>query len=196
MNNTITIGITGGIGSGKSFICRILSAMGYPVFYSDQVAKELMSSDNELISGIKTLFGQEAYTVNQELNRPFLAKKIFEDQSLRNKLNELVHPRVRKEFSRIASETQSPFIFNEAAILFETGAHKNFDRMVLVTAPESLRIQRVQKRDNSSEEEIKKRMNAQWSDEKKIPLADFVIHNDEQQMLLPQIHEMIQKFSS
>lgn len=196
MENTITIGITGGIGSGKSFICQILSTMGYPVFYSDKVAKELMATDQELKSDIQQLFGDEAYFTNGELNRTHLASAIFNNQELREQLNALVHPKVRQAFTALKKSTSSDFIFNEAAILFETAAYKNFDKMVLVTAPKSLKIQRIKQRDQASEEEILARMNAQWSDEKKAPLADFIINNDEQQMLLPQIYEMIQQFKS
>lgn len=190
----MTIGITGGIGSGKSFICSILGTMGYPVFHSDQVAKDLMATDHDLINGVKSIFGENAYNQSQELNRSYLAKKIFEGPALREELNELVHPKVRSAFNQLASSTKSDFLFNEAAILFETGAYKNFDKTVLVVAPELLRIQRVKERDQLQDVEILKRINAQWKDDQKIPLADFVINNDEQQMLLPQINEMILNF--
>lgn len=191
MKNYISVGITGGIGSGKSFVCRIIEAMGYPVFYSDAQAKRIISSDTEAVSAIKALFGEEAY-IGNELNRPFLAEKIFSDPSLRSKMNEIVHPLVRKAFDNWATQSESEIVFNEAAILFETGGYKAFDKTILITAPQELKIKRVQQRDLITTEQIKERMHAQWADEAKIPLADFVINNDEQQPLVPQIVEMIE----
>lgn len=190
MKKYISVGITGGIGSGKTFVCEILEAMGYPVFYSDQVAKEIISSSSEAIAQIKNLFGENAYK-GDELNRAYLAELIFNDPSLREKMNAIVHPLVRQAFEEWAGHQNSKLVFNEAAILFETGSYQNFDFTILVTAPKQLRIQRVQKRDDLSKEEIEKRMSAQWSDDKKRELANFVINNDEQEMLLPQINEIL-----
>jgi dephospho-CoA kinase len=190
MNNYISVGITGGIGSGKSYICQTLEAMGYPVFYSDEQAKDIISNNPEAIAAITEIFGDEAY-LNGKLNKIYLAEKIFGDPSLREKMNAVVHPLVRQHFLVWASKTHSPIVFNEAAILFETGAYKNFDFVILVFSPEDLRLKRVMRRDGVSKEEVKARINAQWPDDKKIPLASFTINNDEKEPLLPQIVEII-----
>jgi len=196
MENIITIGITGGIGSGKSFVCRIIAAMGYPVFYSDQAAKDIMVKSDQAIKEIKAVFGNEAYTSSGELNKKYLSEKIFSDASLRDEINKIVHPKVRAAFKEMADKSDAKLIFNEAAILFETGANKNFDAMILVTAPKSLKIQRVMKRDNCSQESVEMRMKTQWTDEQKAELADFTINNDEEQMLVPQIEKVIAKLIS
>ena len=196
MNSIITIGITGGIGSGKSYICRILEATGYPVFYSDSAAKEILESDNELVSEVQSLFGEEAYLQNNQLNRPFLAGKIFADSSLREKLNQLVHPKVRTAFKVFTAAQNSPIVFNEAAIIFETGGHEFLDKTILVTAPEEIKIERVCKRDGISEDAVKKRMSTQWTDEIKSKLADYIIINDGKLELLPQIMKIIDDLKS
>ena len=191
MENFISIGITGGIGSGKSYVCRIVEAMGYPVFYSDQEAKEIISTDPEARKALIALFGDNTYA-GALLNRSFLADQIFKNPDLREKMNNIVHPLVRKKFARWAQQANASLVFNEAAILFETGAYKNFNKTVLVTAPEEIRLARVVQRDGIPIKDIKARMDAQWPDEKKIPLADYVINNDGKQPLLPQIVQMIE----
>ena len=128
---------------------------------------------------------------NEVLNRPKLAEFIFNDPSLREKVNHIVHPRVREEFDSFVLRNSSPLIFNEAAILFETGAFKQFDATILITCPKSLRIERLMARDNSLQEEIEARMNAQWSDDQKQDLADYIIVNDEINPLLVQIEKVI-----
>ena len=193
MNSIITIGITGGIGSGKSYICRILEAMGYPVFYSDQVAKEILATNPDAVNSVKELFGENAYSEDGTLNRPFLAEKIFSNQSLRAKLNAIIHPKVRLAFKKFSSEQSSHLVFNEAAIIFETGGHSQFDKTILVSAPEALKITRLLKRDKTDKSAIRKRMDSQWTDEQKRALADFEIVNDEQLELLPQIMQIIER---
>jgi len=196
MNSIITIGITGGIGSGKSYICRILEATGYPVFYSVSVAKNILVTDNELVSEIKSLFGEQAYLQNNQLNRPYLAQQIFADNSLREKLNHLVHPKVRNAFQEFSSAQNTSIVFNEAAIIFETGGHQFLDKTILVTAPEKVKIERVMERDGISEEDVKKRMAAQWTDEAKSKLADYTILNDGKTELLPQIMKILDDLKS
>ena len=191
MKKHISVGITGGIGSGKTYVCRILESMGYPVFYSDEVAKKIIANSPEAISALKNLFGDEAYTSSGELNRTYLANAIFNNAELRAQMNDIVHPLVRKAFENWVTEQDQKIVFNEAAILFETGGYKRFDYNVLVAADESIRIERIKKRDGSTEEDIRARMNSQWPDEKKAKLADFVIKNDGMQALLPQINEML-----
>ncbi|MFT4601931.1 MAG: dephospho-CoA kinase [Arenicella sp.] len=193
MKNIITIGITGGIGSGKSYVCRMLHAMGYPVFYSDKIAKDIMVSSSEAITEIKTLFGKQAYQPDGSLNKKHLSTLLFNDDSLRERMNQIVHPKVRRAFEEMAEESNSEYIFNEAAILFETGAHEAYDKMVLVTASKDLKIQRVMKRDDISYSDVEAIMNAQWTDEQKIPLSDFIINNNEKEMLLPQLAKLVEK---
>jgi dephospho-CoA kinase len=191
-SSSLKIGITGGIGSGKTHVCRIIQQLGYPVFYSDQEAKSIMQNDIEVIEQIKQLFGSSAYS-NGELNREHLAKCAFNNPSLLAQLNNAVHPVVRKNFSIFAEKhCDKQLIFNEAAILFETGAYKNFDLNILITAPKKLRIERIMSRDNSSEEQVLSRMKNQWEDEQKIPLADYVITNDEKSDLETDIKKILQ----
>lgn len=184
------IGLTGGIGSGKSTIARVLEAMGYPVFYSDVVGKELLVSDAEIRRELVELVGERVYE-GGKLNRSYLAERIFSDDALRLKVNAIVHPRVRVAFDDFVEQQTSELVFNEAAILFETGAYTKFDKTVLVTAPLELRIARVMTRDNCSREEVLERINKQWTDAKKIVLADWVIVNDDKESVLMQLEAMV-----
>ncbi|MBD3637079.1 MAG: dephospho-CoA kinase [Crocinitomicaceae bacterium] len=192
MKNYISVGITGGIGSGKSYVCQIIETMGYPVFYADAEAKKIINEDPSAIRAVTSVFGTEAYN-KDGLNSTYIAQKVFKDNSLREELNAIIHPRVRQRFNDWALKSGSKIVFTEAAILFETGSYKNYDFICLITAPYDLKISRVKKRSGLSEEEIKSRMDSQWSDEKKIPLADFIIINDESEPLLPQVVNMIKQ---
>lgn len=189
------IGITGGIGSGKSIVGKILSTMGFPIFYSDLEAKRIMTHDKKVVAEIKRIFGEEAYT-NDDLNREFLAEKIFNQPELKNKINAIVHPAVRQAFDDFAQSQHNTLVFNEAAILFETGGYKSFDATILVVADEELRIKRVMQRDNVPLQSVKERMKNQWTDEKKKPLADFIIENNEDRLLVPQVEKIIQVLES
>jgi dephospho-CoA kinase len=184
------IGITGGIGAGKSTVSKILEAMGFPVFNSDLQAKNTADFNPEVKVEIISLFGDSIYS-NNELNRPKMADLIFNDPLLREKLNHIIHPRVRAAFDEFALVSSSELVFNEAAILFETGAYKQLDATILVTSPKELRIQRLLSRDKSSREAIEARMNTQWSDEEKRELADYIIENDENQSLIKQVEQLI-----
>lgn len=186
----LKIGITGGIGSGKTVVSKIVEAFGYPVFYSDSESKYLSNYDPGIRAGLIQKFGEEVY-VDDQLNRPFLAQQIFHHPESRVFVNNLIHPAVREAFVRFAEEQATNYVFNEAAILFETGAYKTFDKTVLITAPEELRLQRVMQRDNVTEEQVRARMRNQWPDEEKIPLADFIIYNDETRSLIEQVKEML-----
>lgn len=187
---TKVIGITGGIGSGKSIIGKILTTMGYPVYYSDQEAKWVMNNDPNLRNELITVFGKQAY-MNGELNRPYLAEKIFTSPELKEQINRIVHPRVRKRFTDFVTQSNSPLVFNEAAILFETGGYKDFDATILVVADKETRIQRVMERDNISRQQVEDRMNNQWSDEQKLKLTNIVIHNNEKDLLVSQVLELL-----
>lgn len=189
------IAITGGIGSGKSTVCKIFEQLGFPVFYSDVEAINILNENKLVKSQIIELLGEEAYK-NNELNRIFISSKIFNDLSLKEKMNSIVHPAVRLAFDNWSTTQKSNIIFNEAAIIFETGAYKNFYKTILVTSPESLKIKRIIVRDNCTEQEARLRIKNQWSDEKKIKLADFILNNDESEPLLQQISDLIAKFSN
>jgi len=187
------VGITGGIGSGKTFVCHILESMGYPVFYSDKEAKAILMNDSNVKQQIIDLFGGESYQNNGNLNRDFLASKIFSDKKLLSKMNSIVHPAVRQYFKIWTEKQKSKIVFNEAAIIFEIGIAKNYDDVILVTASKDTKIKRIQKRDKSSIQDIEKRMNNQWTDEQKKKLTEFVIDNDKNVMLLPQIDSILNK---
>jgi dephospho-CoA kinase len=184
------IGLTGGIGSGKSFIAQIIEHMGYPVYYSDARAKELTKSNPTIKMGLISLFGEEVYEGNK-LNAKLIASKIFHNDELRTKVNELIHPIVRADFENWALNQNSALVFNEAAILFETGSYRNFDATVLVCAPTELKIERVMKRENCSREAVLERMNKQWPDEEKLKLADYSILNDDETPVLNQLETVI-----
>jgi dephospho-CoA kinase len=187
-----TIGITGGIGSGKSMVAKVLQLMGYPVYSSDQRAKEIMQEDQLLIAGLKELFGEEAY-LDSNLNRPYIAAQIFKDSSKRTAMNNLVHPAVRKDFQNWVSRQKSPLLFQESALLFETGNYRSFDAVILVSAPEKVRMERVKERDQLTDDQVQSRFNAQMSEEEKMKLTDLVIHNDGNQLLVPQILGLLQR---
>lgn len=184
------IGITGGIGAGKSLVAEIIKAMGYPVYNSDERAKELTDSNPKIKEGLIHLFGEEIYQ-NDTLNKFALAQAIFSDESLREKVNALIHPIVREDYNLWALAQNNSLVFNESAILFETGSFKNFDAIILVYAPKELRIKRIMKRDNCSENEVLKKMNSQFSDEEKYQLTEFRFLNDEQTPLLVQVEKII-----
>lgn len=184
------IGITGGIGAGKSLVAEIIKAMGYPVYNSDERAKELTESNPKIKEGLIHLFGEEIYQ-NDKLNKFALAQAIFSDNSQREKVNALIHPIVREDFNLWAMAQNNSLVFNESAILFETGSFKNFDAIILVSAPKEIRIKRIMKRDNCSENEVLKRMNSQFSDEEKYQLTEFRVLNDEQTPLLVQVEKII-----
>ena len=192
MNKKKRVGITGGIGAGKTLVCRILNAMGYPVFYSDSESKKILNSDPVVKAAILDLFGAQAYQNNQ-LNRSFISDKVFTNPERLARLNAIAHPAVRNAFEKWITEQDSPLIFNEAAILFETGIYKNYDVTVVVTAPIELRIRRVIERDNTDEASVRSRIEKQWTDDQKRTLADFEIVNNEDDFLIPQLLELIQK---
>ena len=170
------VGITGGIGSGKTTIARFFhEEFGIPVYYADKEAKNLMHTQ-ELVRPITELLGERAYK-DGNLDRAYVASKVFEDTDLLNKLNGIVHPAVGKHFIDWAEKQNAPYVLKEAAILFENGNASDCDAVILVTAPEDMRIQRVLERDHTTVEDVRVRMNKQWSDSEKIPLADFVIEN-------------------
>jgi dephospho-CoA kinase len=189
------IGITGGIGSGKSFVANIIEKMGYPVYYSDVRSKELTNIHPIIRQGLIDLVGENVY-FEGELDKKILASAIFLNEEMRLKVNQLIHPIVRQDFEDWAKAQTSDLIFNEAAILFETGAYRNFDATVLIYAPIELRLKRVLKRDIITKEEVLARINNQMSDEEKLKMTPYSILNDGESPLLKQIEEVIEKISS
>lgn len=181
------LGLTGGIGSGKTLVCSVLEKLGVAVYYADSEARRLMNSEPQLVRQIKELFGKEAY-INDSLHREFLAKQVFGDTVKLAKLNAVVHPAVWKDFfSWAQTQKDAPYVVKEAAILFESGISHSLDGSVLVYAPEAMRIQRVMDRDGVDEESVRRRMMHQMDEEEKKKLADYIIYNDDSEMLLPQI---------
>lgn len=165
--------------------------MGYPIFFSDQVSKSILIQNKEVQKQVKLLLGDQAYLSDQEINRKFIANKIFSDDLLLEQMNNIIHPAVRSAFDEWAEKQDSDFVFNEAAILFETEGYLQLDKNILVVAKTETKILRVKERDNISEDEINNRMAKQWNDEQKTGLADYIISNNESDMLLPQIIEIL-----
>jgi dephospho-CoA kinase len=164
--------------------------MGYPVYFSDDQAKYLTDNNETIRAGLITLLGEQIY-VNERLDRKALAAAIFSDDALRQKVNDLIHPIVREDFDHWVALQKHTLVFNEAAILFETGASERFDAMVLVTAPEEIRVKRVMQRDKCSRDEVLGRIHNQWSDERKKELADVVLTNDDVHPLIEQVEKML-----
>ena len=189
------IGLTGGIGSGKTSIAQIIAAMSYPVYYSDQRAKFLSDENPAIRNGLFDLFGDEAY-IDGTLNRVFVSERIFSKPDLRLKVNEIIHPIVRKDFDDWAAQQTSSLIFNEAAILFETGAYQQFDAVLLVCAPEAVRIQRVMLRDHCSKASVEERIQSQWTDAQKRSLTKYCVENDGRQPILIQLEKILKELEA
>ncbi len=183
-----SIGLTGGIGSGKSTIAAIIEAFGYPVFYSDIESKKIINNP-AVLQELCGIFGEKILS-NGLLDKVALAQIVFNDSEKLKILNSILHPKVRAAFDHWRLRQTTEFVFNEAAILFETGAHLQFDKMVLVVADTSVRTNRIKLRDNVSEADIVARMDKQWPDEKKIVLADYIIENNGS-ILTPRIKSLL-----
>ena len=194
----LKVGITGGIGSGKTTVCKIFEVLGVPVYYADDEAKKLMQTDLRLIEEIKNIFGDEAY-VEGKLNRTFIAEKVFNNKQLLAKLNAAVHPAVARDAVQWMRQFHDqPYILKEAALLFESGSYKKLDKIITVYAPIEERIERLKKRDNATYEQITARMKNQIPDEEKKKLADFVINNFFPHRLIPQalaVHHILLELS-
>lgn len=192
----LKIGITGGIGSGKSTVCRLFALHNIPVYDADSRAKWLMSSDTGLINAIKKYFGREVYDQQGNLNRKFLGDIVFHNREKLSQLNKLVHPAVIKDHQRWHEKQKNcPYTLKEAALMFESGSYKKLDLTILVTAPMELRIQRAMARDNNSREEILSRLKKQWSEAQRKKLADLIIMNDEKHSLIEQVNHIHQQLS-
>jgi dephospho-CoA kinase len=193
----VTVGITGGIGSGKSTACKVFEIMGIPVFQADVVAGRLQNEDRRIIKSLTLIFGNEIYTNEGLLNRKKLASIVFKEKQLLEKLNSIIHPAVQMEFVLWKDNfIQKPYILYEAAILFETGSFRKFDFNILVVADENERIERVIKRDHAKVDEVLQRIHNQMPDTEKKKLADFVIDNNDNQLIIPQILKLDQILKS
>ncbi len=191
----LKIGITGNIGSGKTTVSHLFELLGIPVFNSDDQAKAVMTTDKELISGIKAAFGHQAYLPDGALDRKYIANIVFNDQAALTRLNGLVHPAVFRAFDTWVSRNHAaPYVMKEAAILFESGSYKDCDDTILVTAPTEVRLQRVAKRDGISLDEAAARNARQMPEEEKRQLATFEVVNDNTQLVIPQVLKLHQHF--
>lgn len=186
----LKVGITGGIGSGKSTIADIFRLYDIKVYNSDERARALMNESEDLRWKIKSLFGEKAYKDNK-LDRALLGKIVFENEDFLGKLNAIVHPAVGDDFEVWCKKyREAPYILKEAALIFEAGINTDLDYVILVTAPEEMRIDRVTKRDNSDKQSVRARIANQWPDKKKMLLSDYVILNDGRHSLLRQVEEV------
>jgi dephospho-CoA kinase len=186
------VGLTGGIGSGKTTVANFFKELEIPVYISDIEAKALMIRSKVIKRKLIQLFGEEAYS-SEKLNKSFIANKIFNDKTLLEKMNSIVHPKVGSHFKRWLKKQDAPYVIKEAAIFFENNTYKNLDYIITVIAPEATRIERVISRDNSSVKKIKAIINNQWSDDQKIKLSDFVIENIELLETKNQVKKIHQK---
>jgi dephospho-CoA kinase len=182
----LKLGVTGGIGSGKTSVCKVFTVLGIPVFSTDRIAREIMDSDENIIRRINSIAGRDMYS-NGSLDRMALASLIFNNNTLLEKVNSLVHPVVFDQFARWEKVQTSPYIIMEAAILFESGASKLVDKIATIVAPEEERLSRVTQRSKLSRHQVLERMMNQMNDEARIKLSDYVIYNSENDMIIPAI---------
>lgn len=183
----ILLGITGGIGAGKTLVCKVFESLGIPIFNSDIAAKELMNDSIDLKKKIIYLLGEKAYNLDN-LNRAYVAQSVFNDKEKLLALNKLVHPLVREMFKDwVKINHTMPYVLNEAALLIESGSYRDLDEVIYINAPERIRIKRVMLRDNCNETDVRLRIKNQWSDVEKVKHCKWVINNDNSEMLLPQI---------
>ena len=196
MNAPLQIGITGGIGAGKSVVCRVFKTLGIPVYEADERAKWLTEHDPILKADIRRVLGSTAYDASGHYNRAWVASQVFNDPTLLTALNAVIHPRVHADTALWVSQyTGEPYVIKEAALMRAAGDGNTLDKVIVVQAPTSLRIERIRHRDPyRSETEIENIIARQISDEDRLRLADYVLRNDEQQLLLPQILKLHESF--
>jgi len=188
----IKVGITGGIGSGKSTVCKVFGILGIPVFEADLIAKQLMNTPG-IQEQLIRMFGTAVYQPDHSLNRKYLAGVVFNNPSLLAQLNGIIHPAVQNVFEEWYQKQQSAYVLLEAAILFESGFYRMMDKTIVVATSMEERIQRVMERDQITEEQVRERIKNQWSDEQRIGMADFVINNNNDELIIPQIIEIDKK---
>jgi dephospho-CoA kinase len=192
----LQIGITGGIGSGKSLVCRIFSCLGIPVYDADRRAKALMTTDGILMSQIRKEFGDLSYDEEGNLNRTFLASTVFPNAEKLDRLNSLVHPRVGEDYNNwYKSVGNTPYVLKEAALLFESGSFNQMDKVIVVFAPVELRVKRVLSRDpHRTADQVRDIIKRQWPAEESMKRADYIVTNDESELLILQVISLHQKF--
>lgn len=190
----LKVGVTGGIGSGKSTVCHIFKCLEIPIFNADEAGRLLLAEDTEVIEQVKNIFGEQVI-INGKPDRKGIANIVFTTPEKLAELNSVIHPAVRKKFNEWVSEQNTAYVIDEAAILFETGSFRQLDYTILVVATEALRIKRIMQRDCMSEAAIKDRMKNQWSDEDKMKLSAFVITNDDVNPLLSQVMDIHNKLT-
>ncbi|MBX0292502.1 dephospho-CoA kinase [Hymenobacter sp. HSC-4F20] len=195
-----TIGITGGIGSGKSVVCRLFQVLGAPVYDSDARAKWVMAHDLQLRDELRAAFGVETFDAQGQLNRTYLARVAFPDPVQLARLNALVHPHVGRDFADWTAARRAqgyPYVLKEAALLYESGAYQQLDRIITVFAPLEIRQARVLRRDpHRTPDDIQNIIGKQMSEEEKMQRADYIIRNDEQHLLIPQVLQLDKEFRS
>jgi len=189
----LKIGLTGGIGSGKSVVAKIFETLGIPVYYADDAARKLMNNDPEIRESIIRHFGEASYR-DGELDRKYIAGIVFSDPAKLELLNSLTHPVTIRDAGQWMSKQATPYVIKEAALLFESGATQQLDKVIGVYAPQHIRVKRVMDRDGLTAEEIMKRISRQLDEEMKMKLCDFVITNSEQQAVIPQVLDLHKKF--
>ena len=189
----IKVGITGGMGSGKSTVAKVFEVLGIPVYYADDAAKRLMNEDAKLKEALQKMFGAETYLAGK-LNRPYLSSKVFNNPEQLALLNSVVHPATIKDAEQWMLLQKTPYAIKEAALIFESGSQDQLDYVIGVSAPEPLRILRVMKRDNIGREAIKARMENQLNESIKMRLCNYVVINDEQELVIPQVMKLHETF--
>lgn len=196
MKTPLEIGITGGIGSGKSLVCRIFQQLGTPVYDADSHAKELMTTDGILVSQIKKEFGDLSYHSDGILNRSYLAEHVFFNEEKLAKLNAMVHPRVAVDYTKwVSRQSVKKYVIKEAALLFEAGSDKMLDKIIVVSAPEAIRQERVMKRDaHRTVEQFKGIVEKQMTEDEKLKRADYIIVNDDTTLVIPQVLKLHDEF--
>ncbi len=195
---TLKVGLTGGIGSGKTTVAKIFETLGVPVYYADDAAKRIMNEDETLRGRIIALFGAESYEGDQ-LNRPFVAAQVFKNEQQLIALNALVHPLTIEDSEKWMEQQTTPYVIKEAALVFESDVWKHLDKVIGVSAPYELRLQRAMQRDGISRDAVQARMAKQMNEEEKMKRCDYVLYNDEAQLLIPQVialHEILLKVAA
>ncbi len=192
----LKIGLTGGIGSGKTTVAKIFETLGVPVYYADDVAKQLMQEDNVLKQSIINIFGKDSYTTDGKLNRSYLSSTVFSNPHQLERLNAIVHPATIQHAEQWMQQQQAPYVIKEAALIFESGSQSTLDYVIGVYAPQALRIQRTIKRDNIDEDKVLQRMQNQIDENIKMRLCDRVIQNDDQTPLIQQVVMLHQELLS
>lgn len=193
------VGITGGIGSGKTTVSKLFETLGIPVYYADAQAKRMMTSNPKVKREVKALLGPLAYHQNGKPNRTYIAHKVFNDAEILNRLNQIVHPAVRMDAERwvetFKTNPETPYVLQEAALLVETGSYKGMNALIVVSCPEEIRIDRVMRRDKLNYESVLLKIKNQMKEEEKVKVADFVIINDGKSLLIPQVWAIHRKLT-